>query len=125
MAELFITLADSEVVPWGTYSVQAIDCTADPANEANYSPALSIGSSKWGDIVGGNNSQPPNGVVDFNDISSLVDKFKNSTGAPLKSQTDIAPQTPDKIIDFQDIPAVVDAFKGRPYPYGGLEACAR
>jgi hypothetical protein len=116
-------VTDNEIVPKGVYNVEAIDCTADPLIEANYSAPLAIPTSKWGDIVGGANNQPPNGVVNFNDISSVVDKFKNLAGAPIKSRADVAPDVPDRIIDFVDIPAVVDAFKGLPYPYGGPDNC--
>jgi hypothetical protein len=114
---------DDEVVPRGVYDVQAIDCLCDFDIETNYSVAMSISTSRWGDIVGANNQQPPNNIVDFNDISSVVDKFKNLGGAPLKSQADVAPDTPDKIVDFVDIPSVVDAFRGRPYPYNGPDEC--
>jgi hypothetical protein len=116
-------VTDNEIVPKGVYDVQAIDCTADPSNEANYSTPLARNTSKWGDIVGGANNQPPNGVVNFNDISSVVDKFKNLPGAPIKSRADVAPDVPDKIVDFVDIPSVVDAFRGLPYPYGGPDEC--
>ena len=65
----------------------------------------------------------PNGTVNFNDISAVVDKFKNKEGAPAKARADIAPQTPQKIVDFDDISAVVEAFRGLSYPYGGLDDC--
>jgi len=121
-------VTDNEIVPRAgasiaRYDVQAIDCAADPSNEANYSAPLARYTSKWGDIVGASNNQPPNAVVDFVDISCVVDKFKNLPGAPIKSRTDVAPDVPDKIIDFVDIPSVVDAFRGRPYPYGGPDSC--
>jgi hypothetical protein len=111
------------IVPGATYTVQAIDKACDAPGEEDYSGPLSVATAKWGDAVGDNNQQPPNGTVNFNDISSIVDKFKNLPSAPIKSRVDVAPDTPDRIIDFVDIPAVVDAFKGRPYPYDGPTGC--
>ena len=66
---------------------------------------------------------PPDGDMDFDDITALVDKFRNLPGAPLKSRADIAPAVPDQIVDFVDIPWVVDAFRGLPYPFDGPEEC--
>ena len=107
------------LVPQGLYDIQAIDDTCLPTEEANFSDPLPIRLSKWGDTVGGNNAASPQGTMDFVDISSVVDKFKNLPGAPAKSRADVAPSLPDKIIDFTDIPAIVDAFKGNAYPYPG------
>jgi hypothetical protein len=114
-----IHVLDESVIPSAAYDIQAIACGCNFAEPGAYSAPLPVPTSRWGDIVGSNNDQPPNGVVDFNDISSVVDKFKNVPGAPSKSRADIAPSLPDRIVDFVDIPSVVDAFKGLPYPYAG------
>jgi hypothetical protein len=106
------------IVPKGTYDVQLV-LSGCAASEANFSTALSVDMSKWGDTVGANNPASPQGAVDFNDISSIVDKFKNLPGAPTKSRADVAPDVPDQIVDFSDIPAVVDAFRGVRYPFDG------
>jgi hypothetical protein len=119
-----VYVRSDSLVPCGVYDLQPIDqegCSL--TNEGDYSDPLPIKLSKWGDTVGDGNQQPPNGTVDFNDISSVVDKFKNATGAPSKPRVDVAPEVPDRIIDFDDIPSVVDAFKGLPYPYDGPEGC--
>jgi hypothetical protein len=114
---------DESVIPSAAYEIQAIACGCDFAELAGYSAPLPVPTPRWGDIVGTSNNQPPNGVVDFNDIASVVDKFKNSPGAPIKSRADVTPRGPDTIIDFVDIPSVVDAFRGRPYPYAGPDEC--
>ena len=102
--------------------------------EENFSPALQVVLSKWGDVVGVCYSSadprcvvhqnlyrdccsPPNNSVDFVDISAAVDKFTNKLGAPAKVRIDIAPNLPNKIVDFVDIPNIVDAFRGLVYPY--------
>jgi hypothetical protein len=84
--------------------------------------------STWGDVVGSDNQEPPDSLVNFNDISSLVDKFGNQPGAPAKSRADIDPDIPNQIIDFTDISRVVDAFRGLACPYTGppiTDPCGR
>ena len=80
----------------------------------------------WGDVVGDCDVAPctePQGVVDFVDITAVVDKFKNLPGAPAKSRVDVGPAVPDQLIDFVDIPWVVDGFRGLPYPFDGPDGC--
>jgi hypothetical protein len=124
---------DARFVPRGVYHIQAIsdDCTL---LETNYSPALVVTLSKWGDVVGDcypSNSPncvthpngykdccgPPNNAVNFTDISAAVDKFKNALGAASKPRIDVAPRVPSRVVDFVDIPSIVDAFRGIAYPY--------
>jgi hypothetical protein len=112
---------DQSIVPKATYDLQLVQSGCEGA-EGNYSTALPVDMSKWGDTVGANNPASPQGTVDFNDIVAPVDKFRNSTGAPRMSRADVAPNLPDRILDFVDIPAVVDAFRGLPYPYAGPPA---
>jgi hypothetical protein len=113
------------VVPSAVYGIQFVQQGCETA-EVNYSELLSIVTSQWGDLVqdcSGELCGPPQGVVNFDDISSVVDKFKALPGAPKKSRADIAPMVPDHIVDFTDIPAAVDAFRGLPYPYDGPSGC--
>ncbi|MGB2986978.1 MAG: Ig domain-containing protein [Phycisphaerae bacterium] len=127
------------VIPNGTYEIQAIDSTCPIYSRSSYSEPLVINTSKWGDVVGefyldpedcrttpnGYTDcwSPPNGVVNFDDISSGVDKFRNLIGAPQKSRADIAGDPPlgivDNICNFVDISYCVDAFRGLPYPFYG------
>jgi hypothetical protein len=106
--------------------VQAIDCICATTAIGNYSSPLQVDTSIWGDVVGNNFDllvpgrwDPPQGVVDFNDIGAIVDKFRNDTGAPVKARADIAENFPDLIIDFNDISRCVDAFRGDLYPFPG------
>jgi hypothetical protein len=63
---------------------------------------------RWGDI---NND----GIVDFQDISLVVDAFRNVFVLPLEAY-DVFGCIPSNRIDFSDISWVVDAFRGLPYP---------
>jgi len=130
-----VLVRSGSLVPSGLYEVQAIDATCSPASQADYSEPFAVTLSQWGDVVGTclpstsplcvssygytDGCTAPNGAVDFEDISAVIDKFKNSHDAPGMSRADIAPNLPDDIPDFVDIRIVVDAFEGRPYPFAG------
>jgi hypothetical protein len=113
---------DGGIVPGGTYNVRVIDDTCDCMDAAAYSGALTIQMSAVGDVVGDCSVTPctaPQGVVDFVDISAVVDKFRNLPTAPRKSRADIINSDtfqadPDRKVDFVDISCVVDAFRNTP-----------
>ncbi|MGB2985555.1 MAG: right-handed parallel beta-helix repeat-containing protein, partial [Phycisphaerae bacterium] len=139
LPEIPLYVSGEGIVPDGVYAIQAIDCECDFDVEENYSPPLSIATSVWGDVVGEYYTNPadcmimpsgyvdccgpPNGAANFDDISSIVDKFRNLGGAPQKSRADIAGDLPlgipDQLVNFVDISYDVDAFRGLPYPFPG------
>ncbi len=127
-----IDVYHAAIVPRGIYEVQAIADDCDPSNPDDYSDPLTVTMSKSGDIVGNNGCpvvpcDPPQGVVDFVDISSCVEKFKNTPLSPQKARadiiaSDIAQPSPDRIVDFVDISCIVEAFRGAPCPLPGPQA---
>ncbi|MGD2108062.1 MAG: hypothetical protein PVI86_01595 [Phycisphaerae bacterium] len=121
---------DSEIVPGALYEVQAVNCWCDTSSEGNFSDPLAIATSDWGDVVGNGYGviypdvwDPPQGVVDFNDITALVDKFKNEPDACKKARTDLCSDNPDMKIDFVDIGFCVEAFRGFGYSFDGPDEC--
>ncbi|MGB2985566.1 MAG: hypothetical protein WBE26_06755 [Phycisphaerae bacterium] len=120
-----------EVFFWSIYEVQAIDQCWPTELEESYSEPLSIKTSIWGDVVldcpEAAPCTPPNGEVDFDDISALVDKFRNLANAVQKSRGDIAGDPPvgipDRLVNFVDISYVGDGFRGLPYLLSGPEGC--
>jgi hypothetical protein len=110
---------DAGIVPGSRYRIQLLDSTCDCADPADYGPPLTIDSSAIGDVVGDCAIPPctaPQGVIDFVDISSIVEKFKNTPGAPRKARADIinsdvAQPVPDQKVDFVDISYCVEAFR--------------
>jgi hypothetical protein len=107
-----IMVLDEDIVPSSTYVVEA-ECGTFVSAPGSGTTAL------WGDVAGEflvDEWTPPNGVVDFNDITATVDGFKHLTTAPPEEWIDIYPCTPEGVIDFMDIATVTDAFKGYPYP---------
>ena len=108
------------------YEIQVIAEGLDITVEENYTSLWQIRTSIWGDLAGSfanGRWQDPDGDVDFDDITSVVDKFRNLPTAQIKARADIAPDEPDRIVDFVDIPWVVDAFRGLQYPFRGPTAC--
>lgn len=80
----------------------------------------------WGDVVGefaGASWTSPNGRVDFIDILSIVEGFKNVPTAPPLGWIDLYPWEVDELIDFNDIVCDVDAFRGYAYPYPAPDPC--
>ncbi len=76
----------------------------------------------WGDVAGDNEGEPgygpPDGKIDFTDISAVVDAFIGNPIAPPMEICDIAPEMVNFVVDFTDIEAVVEAFETSGlYPY--------
>jgi len=92
-----------------TYGIAHCDANGD-----NCSAELSVEMAKWGDVVrpftGG-------GQPNFNDVSSIVEKFRNVASAPNTPRVDLVPMTPNQSVSFVDVSADVDAFRGVPYPF--------
>ena len=66
---------------------------------------------------------PPDGTVDFVDITAMVDKFQSVPDALSKTRADLVDAVPDSVVDFSDISAVVDGFKGLGYPFDVPDGC--
>ncbi len=116
-----IHVSDQAVVPLGVYDIQAVPQGCDASNESSYSPALTVNTSKWGDIVGpfaAGTWMAPDGRVDVTaDVVAILDKFSNHPTAPAKAQADIEPETPDLKVTIIDVTSALDAFSGVPYPF--------
>lgn len=114
------------VAPGVTYEIALARESCETSEDGFTDTPLVITTSAWGDVVKDCSTcpcGPPDGDADFDDITAIVDKFKNLPCAPMKSRGDLAPATPDQIVDFVDIPWIVDAFRSLPYPFGGPTAC--
>jgi hypothetical protein len=127
-----IDVYDAGIVPDAVYEVVAIADDCNPDDPSHYSDPLTVVMSRAGDIVGNvgcitPQCDPPQGVVDFVDISSCVEKFKNSPLSPQKAKADVINATitlppPDRKVDFVDISCIVEAFRGVPCPLPGPQA---
>lgn len=113
------------IVPSSTYSLQAVDatCSSVLGLESAYSPAISVRTARWGDVV--DPFQPPSEFDQPNigDILALVDNFLGF--GPPRVQVNLKGDVvdPSQKLDINDILACVDAFLGEAYPYSGPTSC--
>ncbi|MGD2108804.1 MAG: S8 family serine peptidase [Phycisphaerae bacterium] len=115
---------DDEVVPGGTYQIQEIEvgCGDFLGGDTGFAEPFTVITPEWGDVVAPF-AAPGLDQPDFVDITTIVDKFKNESGAPSKAVVDLSPDLPNQVIDFNDIVDAVDAFRGFTYPYDGPAGC--
>ena len=141
--EPFIHVGDCAIVPVSGYEVQAIDLACAPPHEASFSPALTLpttplplGVSQWADCVGeclDGQWTPPDGFVNFNDISAATLAFQRVPSAPWPVVTwvdlhgndfgDPTVDPPNGLTNFADIQQVVLSFQGNPYPFVNPADC--
>jgi hypothetical protein len=123
-SDLAIHVGDDNIVPDSTYEIRAIASGCATDNPENYSAPLVISTSRWGDVVGYNPGDPPEGNVNFTDISAEVDGFVHLPTAASLWALNVNPETIQlcsdpalNCIDFVDIMCAVDAFCSLPYPF--------
>jgi len=112
------------IVPSSIYEVQnlALSCAGGESTCTAVSAALTIGTTRWGDVIDPFNPPSVTTQPDTGDFSALVNKFKSALGAPIKARGLLAGNTRGRIdivpdLGFTHISLCVDAFKGLPYPY--------
>ncbi|MFQ5494216.1 MAG: hypothetical protein ACE5EX_02445 [Phycisphaerae bacterium] len=118
-----VHVSHGTIVPGGLYSIQLVDEVCDAGNELNFSAALNVRLSRWGDLTGafdGGNGvwTAPDGIVEvITDCVGLLDNFAGRVSAPIKARADLEPGTPDRLINISDAVSCIDAFRGRAYPF--------
>jgi hypothetical protein len=123
--DLAIHVGDANIVPDSTYEIRAIASGCAIDEPGNYSAPLSISTSMWGDVAGYDVGDPPEGIVDFNDVSAEVDGFTHSPMAVSLWALNVSPEDIQDCsdpglhacVDFLDISYVADAFRDWPYPF--------
>ena len=98
-------LYGSALVPNSAYDVRMCQSDVGPC-----STALRVETAKFGDILPPLDAATPN----FQDVTSIVDKFQNKVGQKSKTRVKIQGQTPDPIsaVNFLEVSADVKAFQG-------------
>jgi hypothetical protein len=116
--------ADPESFVPASYDVQALGYGCDISLEDDYSPPLTLTSSKWGDTVGDCATlpcSPPNRRVNVTtDITALVNNFQNLSTAPSQARSDLLGSVGEALVDQKtamfDLTAALEAFTGLGYP---------
>ena len=115
------------IVPDGVYDLRTIDQTCFVGASTNYSAAMTLGTSRWSDLVSDCTTVPcgpPDGIVNVTtDIVAILDKFANKPNAVTKARCDVGPARPDLVIDVLDLTQALDAFGGTTYPYAMPAPC--
>jgi hypothetical protein len=119
------TIIPSSGTKDAVYLVQLVDETCSLTDENSYSdPPLTVVQPRWGDVVlncATNPCPPPEGVVNVTtDVTSILDKFRNLPGAPIKARCDLVGIPPteaelDMVISILDVTACLAAFVGGDY----------
>lgn len=121
-AEDVIHVADCEIVPVATYTIQATEdgTTFLPAEQ--FRTIDKPLGKHWGDVVGANTVDgwtPPNGIVNVNDIYAVIAVFEHHSNAPHKTWVDVSSssdgQAPNGLINVADLINVVVACGGASY----------
>lgn len=110
-----VHVTDPTIVPDTEYFART-DC-GTPDTPSLSASVLAV-TQIYGDTVGAFDGEawtPPDGVVDFGDITAAVDKFRSLPTAPSLFQCDLMGCSTNEIVDFVDISGVVDGFRGVTY----------
>ncbi len=122
-----VHLFHQAIVPGGFYEVQAVDQVCNATANSVYSlPLWTSTTEAWGDVVSDCTTMPcgaPDGAVGVTtDVTAVLDKFKNLSGAPMKARCEMEPAQVDLSINISDVTLVLDAFKGFDYPFTEVPA---
>jgi hypothetical protein len=106
------------ITPSSSYDIEnvAASCMGNEATCTAVSVPLTIVTARSGDVI-------INGAANFPDIQSLVAKYQNKPGAPIKARAKMSAGDARGLINimpdvgFGDITVDVAAFQGKAYPY--------
>lgn len=117
----------AEIMPSSTYLVEsfASACAGSEDTCPNRSTALTLATSRYGDVATPFNPPGPAAQPDALDVVNLVNKFRNLAGAPLHVSAQLQANLPELNADVNalDITQSVDAFRGKAYPFSGPCPC--
>lgn len=108
------------IIPDVVYTVDTLDVLCDAELSLSYSSFTTVPMPYWGDVVNNCSTNPcsaPNDVIDIADVVSILDKFRNTAGAPVKSRADLEPGVLDFRVNISDVTAALAAFSGTLYPF--------
>ena len=117
-----VHIFDARIVPGGSYTVQELDASCDPAFGVGYSLPLAAETGLWGDLVGsfdagaGVWTAPDSSVDVATDVVAQLEGFAGTAPGVSKNRLDVEPALLDFKINITDIVTTLDAFSGGGYP---------
>ncbi len=126
-SEGLIHVVGAEILPSSIYELQVLSqgCEGnESACTAVWWP-ITMTTRRFGDIAALYNPPSTTQQPDVTDLSQLVNKYKNVTGAPSKAIAQLQPNLPELNTDLSvsDIVQCVDAVKSFAYPFSGPCPC--
>jgi len=119
-----LQVADCNIVPCATYTIEAISDTDYPVGPYS-APLVLTTTPLWGDIVS-NTGGPADGVVNGLDITAMVQRFRDLPGVVPRPWCDLYGNQPTQGVNLNinalDIVLAIDAFRGHDYPFPGPTA---
>jgi hypothetical protein len=120
------------------YEIRVIDATCDAGQAASFSAPVQLLQNKYGDLAGpfdtsGGYYVAPEGanVGIGTDVTSVLGKFSNRAGTPIKPRADLEPCRLDAKINIADVTEALNGFRNLAYRFApgagncpSLDPCA-
>jgi murein tripeptide amidase MpaA len=99
-------VGDEAILPETTYFVEA------DYGVSGTSTSVMVTTGKLADVAA------EFGLINFSDVSTMVDCFRGEAGELPLAWCDISPLVPNRVVNFEDISVAINMFRGLPSPYG-------
>lgn len=116
-----------QIVPSSIYTVDVVEIECERDNPENFSSALQLETSRWGDLIPPFQEPAPNNInqPDARDLTALVDKIKELATATSSTRMQLHPAllAPATKPNVADLTAAVDAVKGFAFSFVDTTGC--
>ncbi len=122
-----VHLYGPEIAPSSTYEIRSIGEGCDPELESNYSEALVLTTTRWGDVVPPFQDELASEITQpgVQDIIAILDAAGEVFGSVSRLRTQFR-TTPDELhrpASVGEVALAVDAVTGFAYPLGNISDC--
>ncbi|UCC31943.1 MAG: hypothetical protein JSU86_06625, partial [Phycisphaerales bacterium] len=121
-----VHVGDCRVVPAATYQLRSTPDGITFGDPLEVGTIVEPTPKKWADVVGtfsGTRWDPPDRVVNMDDVMAAVQCFQQLPEAPHWTWIDVDGQTPNAVVNFTDIMRIVQGFKAETYPFADPADC--
>ena len=124
--EPVIHIGDCPIVPTATYALRGSHDGVLFSDPLSLQTIAKPGSRFWADVAGskvGTTWQPPDEIINVNDVQAALARFSLDPEAPHKTWIDIDGESPNYLINVTDVQQILLAFLDRPYPFSSPAGC--